>query len=138
MTANGMETELHIPISADFPQKVADFMDACLAESSVDVPARQETRLHIAADEVASNLMAYSGATEVLCRFAAQNGEVMLTFSDNGISYDPLAQDVPDVTASAEDRSIGGLGLLLVQRMMSAVHYTRSNDQNILTLQLCW
>lgn len=133
-----MQAELRVPLSTDFAQKIADFVDSCLMAPEAAVPAKPANRLRIAADEVASNLMAYSGAAEVLCQFAVQSGEITLTFSDNGLPYDPLAQAAPDTTATAEERSIGGLGLLLVKRLMRDVQYKRCAGQNVLTLRLGW
>lgn len=131
-----MQSELRISPDADFAQKVVDFMDSCLIGSETVVPARQANRLRIAADEVASNLLAYSGATEVLCQFAVHGSEIILKFSDDGVVYNPLSQSVSDTTSSVEDRPIGGLGLLLVKRLMSDIRYERSAGKNILTLQL--
>lgn len=131
-----MQSELLVSPGADFTQKITDFVDGCLIDSEAVVPAKQANRLRIAADEVASNLSAYSGASEVLCQFAVHTSKITLTFTDDGVVYDPLSQNAPDTTASAEERPIGGLGLLLVKRLMSDVRYERSAEKNILTLQL--
>ena len=42
---------------------------------------------------------------------------------DQGIHYDPLAKEDPDVTLSAEERQIGGLGIYMVKKSMDAVTY---------------
>jgi anti-sigma regulatory factor (Ser/Thr protein kinase) len=44
---------------------------------------------------------------------------------DEGRPFDPLAQAAPDVTASAEDRPIGGLGLHLIRQLCDELHYER-------------
>lgn len=131
-----MQYELRVSLGADFTQKITDFIDSCLIDSETVIPAKLANRLRIAADEVTSNLSAYSGATEVLCQFAVHSSEITLTFTDDGVAYDPLSQSAPDTTASAEERPIGGLGLLLVKRLMSDVRYERNAGKNILTLQL--
>ena len=53
---------------------------------------------------------------------------------DSGVAFDPTAKEKPDTTLSAEDRQIGGLGILLVREIMDSVNYERINKQNILTL----
>lgn len=136
MMAATMQKELCVPPSADFPQQVSDFLDSCLAESAADVSPRQANRLHIAVDEIASNLLSYSDATEAVCRFCVQSGSIFITFCDNGIPYNPLTQDAPDTTAAAEDRTLGGLGLLMVKRLMDEVSYQYHDARNILTLCL--
>ena len=60
---------------------------------------------------------------------------VILTFIDSGIPYNPLDKADPDVTLSAEEREIGGLGIFLVKKLMDEVNYQYSEGQNILTLR---
>lgn len=131
-----MQKELRVPVCTDFIRQTADFLDSCLIEVTADISPKQANRLHIAVDEVASNLSAYSGASEACLRFVSQGSEIILTFRDNGIPYDPFAAPFPDTTGSAAERPIGGLGLLLVKRLMNDVHYERRDGQNVLTLCL--
>jgi anti-sigma regulatory factor (Ser/Thr protein kinase) len=60
---------------------------------------------------------------------------VDITFIDNGIPYDPLAKADPDVTLSAEERQIGGLGIFMVKKSMDDVKYEYLDGHNILTLK---
>ena len=131
-----MQKELCVPLCADFIRQTADFLDSCLTEIAADISPKQANRLHIAVDEVASNLSAYSGASEACLRFVSQGSEIILTFCDNGIPYDPFSAPFPDMVGSAAERPIGGLGLLLVKRLMSDVRYERRAGQNVLTLCL--
>ena len=55
-----------------------------------------------------------------------------LTFIDDGVAYDPLAKMDPDVTLSAEERQIGGLGIFLVKKTMDNLEYKRDGNRNIL------
>jgi anti-sigma regulatory factor (Ser/Thr protein kinase) len=60
-----------------------------------------------------------------------QNGpELVITLEDNAIAFDPTQFSPPDVTSSAEDRQVGGLGLFLASKMMDNIHYRRENDRN--------
>ena len=61
--------------------------------------------------------------------------EVVITFTDRGIPYDPLQREDPDVTLSAEERQIGGLGIFMVKQSMDDLQYQYRNGQNILTLK---
>ena len=54
---------------------------------------------------------------------------------DHGVPYDPLAREDPDVTRSAEDREIGGLGIFMTKQIMDDVTYEYKDGQNILTLK---
>ena len=55
-------------------------------------------------------------------------------FKDNGKQYNPLEAEEPDITASAEDRKIGGLGIFLIRQIMNKVEYQRIEGKNVLTL----
>ena len=57
-----------------------------------------------------------------------------MTFSDNGTPYNPLETKEPDVTLSAEDRKIGGLGIFMVKKMTESMEYKYENERNILSI----
>ena len=59
---------------------------------------------------------------------------VRLVIVDDGKSFDPLAHRDPDTTLAAEERPIGGLGILIVKKTMSPVTYRRRNGENILAM----
>ena len=54
--------------------------------------------------------------------------------SDSGVPFDPTAKEKADTTLAAEDRQIGGLGILLYRELMDSINYERTNGKNILTL----
>ena len=58
-----------------------------------------------------------------------------IEFRDRGIPFDPLARPDPDVTLSAEERGIGGLGIYMVKKTMDEVLYRRENGENVLTIR---
>ena len=89
----------------------------------------------IVLDEVASNLVRCSGATEFSVALDLTDDGLCMRFSDNGRAFDPTREiDAPDVTASLEDRKIGGLGMFMVRRLSKSVAYARENGRNILTI----
>jgi len=59
---------------------------------------------------------------------------VRLIITDDGKAFDPLSHRDPDTTLCAEDRAIGGLGILIIKKTMSPVTYKRRNGTNILTM----
>ncbi len=58
----------------------------------------------------------------------------MMTIEDDGPRFDPLSLPPPDVTASLDERPIGGLGLFLVRQLMDAVSYDRVGARNRLRM----
>ena len=91
-------------------------------------------KLHIVVDEIYSNIVNYSGATIAEVSWQLADGKVHLTFSDNGVPYDPLETAEPDITLSAEEREIGGLGVLMVKRFTETMEYHREDNRNILKI----
>ena len=109
------------------------FLDECLGNSEQQpiLPV-----LHVILDEICSNIVKHSGATgfEVDIELLRDPSGVKLTFSDDGTPYDPLAHADPDTTLPAEERPIGGLGIMMVKRMSDSMQYERSHDRNFLSV----
>ena len=121
----------YAPTMEDLAKATAD-LESALAE----VPAKEQMQLMVAADEIFANIVRYSGATSWsldVVRTCHPDG-VRLIFSDDGKPFDPLDHRDPDTTLSAQDREVGGLGILIVKKTMSPVTYKRRNGKNILTM----
>ena len=121
------------PATRDGISEATDFLDKTMEEVSLaDSP--QVATLNIILDEITSNIVNYSGAHgfEVDITVVENPRSVTLVFSDDGAPYDPLGHIDPDTTLSAEERPIGGLGLLMVKKMSDQVVYTRGHNRNIL------
>ena len=109
---------------------------ADLAKALEGVPADCANIMMVAADEIFANIVRYSGATDwtlTVERTHHPDG-VRLVITDNGKPFDPLSHRDPDTTLCADDREVGGLGILIVKKTMSPVTYRRHNDRNILTM----
>ena len=64
-----------------------------------------------------------------------QDGSIIFVLSDSGKEFDPTMAPEADVTLSAEDRQIGGLGIFLIRQIMNEVRYERIDGKNVLTLE---
>ena len=62
-------------------------------------------------------------------------GSIVLVLTDTGKEFDPTAVPEADVTLSADDRQIGGLGIFLIRQIMNEVKYERIEGKNVLTLE---
>ena len=60
---------------------------------------------------------------------------VIITFIDHGVPYDPLKQEDPDISLSAEERSIGGLGVFMVKKTIDEISYEYRDGKNILRIR---
>ncbi len=57
-----------------------------------------------------------------------------MTVQDDGPQFNPLSVPAPDVTASLDQRAVGGQGVFLVRSMMDTVSYQRVGARNQLTM----
>ncbi len=119
------------PTMEDLAKATAD-LDAALAR----VPMEARCKLMVAADEIFANIVRYSGATEwsMTVEITKHPDGARLVITDDGKPFDPLSHRDPDTTLKAEDRDIGGLGILIVKKTMSPVIYRRRNGKNILSM----
>ena len=96
-------------------------------------------QLNLAIEEAVVNVMnyAYPSGTKGDVTIEAQANEKRLKFviTDQGMPFDPTAKKEVDTTLSAEERSIGGLGIHLVRQIMDSINYERVGGTNVLTLR---
>lgn len=128
----GMQ-KLKLPPSMEAMEEVTAFVEHSMENAGL--PMKLIAQLNIAVDEIFSNIVRYSGATDATVGVKASNGCVTLRFADNGLPYDPTANVNPDITLSADEREIGGLGLYMVKKFMDTVEYEYLDGLNILTLK---
>ncbi len=101
---------------------------------------KTKMQVHIAIDELFGNIAYYAynpeiGIVTVRVEVTDNPLAVVITFIDNGIPYDPLAKDNPDITLSVEERDVGGLGIYMVKKTMDDISYEYKDGQDILRIK---
>jgi anti-sigma regulatory factor (Ser/Thr protein kinase) len=132
--------ELTIAATVENIEVVTDFVNQQL--ELLECPMKAQMQIDIAIDELFSNIAHYSynpevGQATVRVEVVENPLAVTITFIDNGIPYDPLAKEDPDLTLSAEERQIGGLGIYMVKKSMDEITYEYKDGQNILCIKKC-
>jgi len=97
-------------------------------------------QIQVSVDELLTNIASYAyapgtGMVTVQMAHDAGTGMVSITFIDSGVPYNPLEHEDPDVTLGAEERPVGGLGILIVKSKMDSVDYRYEDGKNILTIR---
>ena len=94
--------------------------------------------LNLVLEEAISNIIMYAypkDETQTLTIVAkTQDNNLIFVITDSGKEFDPTQIPDADITLSAEDRQIGGLGIFLIRQIMNKVEYQRIDNKNILTL----
>ena len=101
---------------------------------------KAQMQIDIAIDELFGNIARYAYNPEVgpaTVRVEVLNDPlaVEITLIDGGIPYDPLKKEDPDITLSAEQREIGGLGIFMVKKSMDSITYEYKDGKNILAIK---
>ena len=109
----------------------------------IGLPVELLMPINLAIEEAVTNVMLYAYPGHhgsVLVEFAKMidpqtaDSRAVFTITDSGIPFDPTQKPEVDISLSAEEREIGGLGIHLVRQIMSEVQYERKEEKNILTL----
>lgn len=130
-----------IPDAKVFPA-TTEGLAACSAYleealGQTDCPMPLVMKAMIAFDEIASNIVHYSGSPDFGVTLRKHDGplSVEIIFADGGSAYNPLQKEDPDVTLKAEDRTIGGLGIFMTKKLMDTMDYRREGSLNVLSLK---
>ena len=118
--------------------KVMEFVEGCLEE--FDIPTKTKIQLDVAIDEIFSNIANYAykggqGEATVIVEIPDDENYILIEFKDSGKEFNPLEAKDPDITLSAEEREIGGLGILMVKKSMDNISYEYANGMNILKIK---
>lgn len=130
--------ELTIRATVENIEKVTAFVEEQL--EALDCPLKVQMQIDIAIDELFGNIAHYAygsqiGEVTVRVEVMEEPMAVEITFIDKGVPYNPLAKEDPNVTLSAEERSIGGLGIYMVKKSMDEMSYEYKDGKNILWIK---
>jgi anti-sigma regulatory factor (Ser/Thr protein kinase) len=119
----------------NFPKFVDEARRAAVAAG---LSKAEITRIELCVEEVVVNIINYAyqesgGALRMSC--SSDKSNFIITIEDDGVPFDMLQKEDPDINASAEERQIGGLGVFLVKELMDEVVYSRKNNKNVLVLK---
>ena len=116
---------------------VLGFVDEMLEK--YECPMKIQTAVCVAIEEVFVNVAHYAygdgeGDVTLGIGFNNESREITFVMSDGGVPFDPLKKPDPDITLSAEEREIGGLGIFITKKTMDTVEYAYVNGKNVLTM----
>jgi anti-sigma regulatory factor (Ser/Thr protein kinase) len=116
--------------------QLSGYIESIVNDSGIDPMLAMS--LNLALEEAVTNVVLYAypegvkGEVDILTTI--RDGVLTFVISDTGVAFDPTQKEDADVTLSAEERPIGGLGIFLVKQLMDTVSYERKDGRNILTL----
>ena len=119
-------------------QRVLNFVEGCVQE--IDCSPKALMQINVAVEEIFVNIAHYAysgkiGEAVIEVEIDDEPKTVTITFIDRGVKYDPLAKPDPDVTLSAMDRQIGGLGIFMTKKFMDKLSYEYRDGQNVFAMK---
>ena len=129
--------KLTVEANIDNLDQVTDFITRELEDA--DCSVKVQMQIELAVEEIFVNIAHYAydpgtGNADVFVGMT-DDGSVCIRFIDSGVPYDPLAKPDPDVTLSANERAVGGLGIFMTKKVMDNISYEYRDGQNILTME---
>ena len=129
--------KITLPAALENIEAATDFINEIL--EGAGCPMKAQMQLDVALDELMSNVAMYAYAPEtgdvtVSIKILDDPRRAVLTITDKGMPYDPLQKEDPDVTLSADEREIGGLGIFIVKKSMDDMTYDYKNGKNVVTI----
>jgi len=98
-------------------------------------------KLRLVCEEVLVNIINYAyqdfdrvGYIEIICNIYNQDKKIILKFIDEGIAFNILEYEDPDLTLPLSERKAGGLGIYIIKTIMDNIEYYRKDGKNILIL----
>ena len=133
----GIPRERHF----EFPSTVKGVGDLCdeVVKELQDIGVNETLidHIHLICEEVAANIAfhAYEGTQGIgVLDLCVNVSQICLTFSDTGPRFNPLEKKDPNITLSAADRPIGGLGIYMVKKYSDKIFYAYQEAHNILLI----
>ena len=129
--------ELKLEAKLENLGKVLAFIDEQL--EAADCSMKAQMQIDVAVEEIFVNIASYAyepetGNAVIKTKISGSPSVIAITFIDEGTPYNPLEKEDPDVTLSADQRQIGGLGIFMVKKSMDEVLYEYKDGKNMLTL----
>ncbi|MBR1539135.1 MAG: ATP-binding protein [Bacteroidales bacterium] len=109
--------------------------------SSPDIPKDEalQFKIRLSIEEAVENVVRYAyeggmGWIEVGTELDPEGVMLTILLRDAGVPFNPLDKPDPDISLSAEDRQIGGLGIFLCKKLMDHIEYKYEDGCNILLM----
>ena len=125
-----------VEVIADSKSRDAVNAFADSLSKKLEIMPKISSKINIVFDEIYTNIVKYSKADIITISYSIEAGKLYLEFSDDGMAYNPLEAAEPDITLSADEREIGGLGIFMVKKMTESMEYEYANDKNVLKIAI--
>lgn len=133
-----MRLVLDITLAAtvdNLPQFIGPISDCAKSQG---FPEERVSQIELAAEEALVNVFNYAypdgtGDVHLACRYDG-NDRFEITITDQGVAFDIMSLDDPDLSSDLPERQVGGLGIFMIKNLTDNISYRRAEEKNILVL----
>lgn len=108
-------------------------------------PAKMQMQFDIAFEELFVNIVNYAyqdGKGNVRVSYEIEKDGVQrslnISLEDCGTPYNPLSKADPDITLSAKERKVGGLGVFMAKKFLDSIRYEWKEGHNRISFEKKW
>lgn len=131
-----MSDRLTIGCSKNELVKIRQFTSDVLEVKKI--PDLQAHKLVLAVDEVCANLIIHANHCDsnnkIEFKIDFNPKQIIFTFKDKGVGFDINQYQSPSMEEIVSTRRQGGLGLMLVKRIMDKIEFSTEKNNNICRL----
>lgn len=137
-----MEKQINVRSTMDNLDTVIGFIEENL--ELAECPMKIAMKIAVCVEELFVNVVNYAYDGEIGdCQVSffiddSLGNKVIIKISDQGKAFNPLEKEDPDISLSAEERKIGGLGIFMVKNIMDTISYERKEENNIIIMEKTW
>jgi len=106
---------------------------------TIGMPQKKLFEVNLVLDELFTNITTHGHLEQskgwVHISLTCHENELQIEVKDSGIAFNPLDAEPPNLDCSLEERSVGGLGLHLVKKLVDVMEYNRCDQKNILKIR---
>lgn len=135
--------EIIVPATLDELDNVLSMVEGSLEDA--ECPMKLILQIAVCVEEVFVNVVNYAYCDEMGdCNISIkiekdeEKSNAVITVSDKGLPFNPLDKEDPDITLSADEREIGGLGIFMVKKTMDKIFYANTCQKNVLIMEKSW
>lgn len=95
---------------------------------------KKDAKIELIIEEVFINIVNYSNSDFIIVNADFKDSLLTIEFIDNGIQFNPLLNENPDMPENIDGAPIGGLGIFLTKKMSDKLYYHYINGENHLKI----
>ena len=95
---------------------------------------KKDAKIDLIIEEVFINIVNYSNSDFIIVNADFNDSLLTIEFIDNGIQFNPLLNENPDMPENIDDAPLGGLGIFLTKEISDKLYYHYINGENHLKI----